>query len=353
MNREELLAKLAIRQLEKKRKEPFNSSTMIQEPFEFFQDESWEDRYRSDADREQQAFAKKYFEKSCGPLHLNWDIDAYWSLVAREVMIPHVIAIHQALVERGYDESNSLMYGDADGDVFWVPANNPNTKVVIHNNQRHDYMYVYTQMSGRLKGRHDFHIRRIWRHHEKQHNQWQIEQIQELYCKVLGKDFDHINMINAERSQQIHKNHVEDMRELVVGGLSKEELDNVLLRGQKAGGMSMSEFVKAVLDRVESHEEMADDHSQYPQRPSLEYYRARGFNMGQDNTYAKGEKFNHIYGDCRDPGYIISLGGFSATDLRTARKMPELEYISSLYLPCIARDLDLEIDSAWSNKNGR
>jgi tRNA splicing endonuclease len=356
MKREELLAKLAIKQLEQKRKEPFNSAQMVQEPFEFFEDESWEDRHSSDEDKAREAFAKKYFEQTCGSLYLNWDIDAYWTLVVKKIMIPHVVAIHQALVDKGHDEENSLMYGDADGDVFWLPAANPNTKVIIHTNQCRDYMYVYTQMpTARYdRERHHFHVRRIWRSYESTQGKWRVEDIQELYAKVLGKDFEHIDMIlNEKRTHQAHDNYVNELRELVAGKLTKTQLNNVLLRGQKEGGMSPDDFVKTVLDRVESHEELADDHSQYPQRPSLEYYRARGFNMGQDRDYSKGYQHNGIYGDLRDPGYVISLGEYGSHDLRTASNMSELEHISTIYLPCIARDLDLEIDSGWSHQNGR
>jgi len=354
MTREELLAKLAIKRLEQKRKEPFNSARMVQEPFDFFEEESWADRHTSDEDRARQAFAKKYFEESCGSLHLNWDIDAYWSLIAKKIMIPHVVAIHQALVEKGYDENNTLMYGDADGDVFWLPANNPNTKVVVHTNQCRDYIYVYTQMPTDKYDRekHDFHVRRIWRHHESRRGKWRVEDIEELYAKVLGKDFEHIDLLSNEKSTDMHEYYLSDLREMISDNLTTEELRNILLRGQKSGGMSAKDFVKAVLDRVESHEELADDHSQYPRRPSLEYYRARGFNMGQDRTYPSNQKFNGIYGDCRDPGYVISLGGFN-TDMRTANYMTELEHVSTIYLPCIARDLDLELDTTWSNQNGR
>ena len=328
------------------------SDEMSQVPFAFAKYDYPPDERNLD----RKAFAEKFFNQRCGSLHLNWSIDAYWKMVAEKVMIPYIIAIYDTLKERGYDENNKLMYGDADGDVFWLPAKDKNTKVFVHTNQCRDYLYIYTPtLDWDKKPAHDLHIRRIWRNYKAK--SWNAEDIQDLYAKVLGKDFEHIEAIEQNRTDEDFDSsgqrefYEEELRDLVQPNLTKDEICNILLRGQKDKGrvsLSADDFIKQVLDSVEFFEELADDHSQYPQRPSLEFYRKRGFSFkwnDKDN--------NHLYGDCRDNGYIISLSRMNLTDLRLARTMPELELISTVYLPSVAMDLDITVNHGWSSVNGR
>jgi hypothetical protein len=212
-------------------------------------------------------------------------------------------------------------------------------------------LYVYTSiLDWDKKPIHDFHIRRIWRNYKNKRNSWSVESIQDLYAKVLGKDFGHIEMIEQLRTDASFDSswkrefYEEELQKLARTGLSQDEICNILLRGQKEkGGLSSDDFIKRVLDSVEEFEELADDHAQYPRRPSLEFYRKRGFSFSGKN----------LYGDCRDDGYVISLSKMNLTDLRLARSMPELELISTIYLPAIAMDLDISVDHGWSYKNGR
>ena len=81
------------------------SDEMIQEAFPFAK----YDYQPTQESIERKEFAEKFFNQQCGSLHLNWSIDAYWKMVADRVMIPYVIAIYDALKERGYDENNKLL----------------------------------------------------------------------------------------------------------------------------------------------------------------------------------------------------------------------------------------------------
>lgn len=327
-----------------------SSDEMIQESFAFAK----YDYPPSQEDDDRQTFAERFFNQRCGSLQLNWNIDAYWKMVAEKVMIPYIVTIYDTLKARGYDENNKLMYGDADGNVFWLPAKDKKTKVFVHTNQCIDYLYVYTPtLDWDKKPAHDLHIRRIWRHYKDK--SWRVRDIQELYAKVLGKDFEYIEMIEENRVDKAFDSswqrefYDKELQALAQPNLSRDEVCNILLRGQKGkNGLSVDDFIKKVLDNVESYEELADDHSQYPQRPSLEFYRKCGFSFrwNEKNT-------NHLYGDCRDNGYIISLTDMNKTDLRLARNMPDLELISTVYLPSITMDLDISVDHGWSNINGR
>lgn len=313
-SKEELFARLRIKMLENKRKKPFNSDDMSQVPFDFFEDEEYSLRHMNAETRTRIEFAKKYFNKSCGYLHLSWDVDAYWSMVANQVMVPYVSAIYKELVRRGHDEKNPCMYGDADGDIFWIPAKNPNTKVVVHTNQSRDYLYILTELKPLFKGApplNDFHIRRIWRKADAEN--YTIESLEDLYGKVIN---------DPGRSTRNEK--------LPLEAISKEE------------------FINTILQNVSSYEEIADDHYKYSRRHSLEYYRSRDFDMGLD--YKKA--FNGIYADARDGGFVISLGSRVGREAEnTVKQFPILEMIATCYLPSIANHLELNVETDWDRNN--
>lgn len=300
----ELQARIKASLKAMKDKRPFNSANMDQVPFEFFEEEDL--LSGSFEDKEREVFASKYFNASAGLLHLGWDIDAYWTKVANEVMIPDMISIYDELVKRGHTEDNTCMYGDADGDIYWIPAANPKTKVIVHENQGRDYLYVLTEIKTRFKKHkvnYDFHIRKLWKNFNSMSN-WRRSTIEDLYASTSA-------------SPPIDK----------------------------------KEFVETLLKNVPYYEEISDDDSEYPRRPSLEYYRKRKFNMGVDED----KKFNGIYGDCRDSGYVFSIRSDSWRPSRaehTVGQTNQLEMISTCYLPSIRMQLGLPTTSEWDSKNG-
>jgi|SRR6185436_3695748 len=301
MSKEKLRENLRL----KLKSRPFNSALMRQLSFDFHDGSIFESPEETEIAR--QAFAKKYFDMKCGYLHLGWDIDEYWSLVANRIMIPYVLAIYNELVSKGFNEQNTLMYGDADGDVFWLPAKNSNTKVFVHTNQCRDYIYILTEFPSHkksVKPRYEFHIRRLWRNWNSL-SEYEKSMLEDLYLGV-PKDTNSL----SETLQ-----------------ISKEE------------------FIKTILQNVNSIEEIADDHYQYSKRHSLEYYRERGFVMRD-----LSEPFNGIYGDARDGGYVFSMDYWGRTE-HTCSKFSLLELISSCYLPNIAEQLKLKLDNEWLINN--
>lgn len=295
-------------------KQPFNSDRMYQVPFDFFRDEDDSYLRLDQRDLDRKVFAKKYYEMQCGWLHLGWDIDAYWTTVANKVMIPYINAIYDALVTKGHTEENPCMYGDADGDIYWVPAKDPKTKVVVHTNQCRDYLYILTEYPSWKKGappNYDFHIRRIWRTWESVSKHGR-DDLDDLYAEVTNDPERPLRQGNTEHKQ-----------------------------------MSKEEFIETVLSSLPSYEGIADDHYKYTNRPSIEYYRKRGFNMNGDAS------FNGIYGDMRDRGFVFSMQGrgWGGRAEYTAEKFNLLDTITTCYLPSVARDLEVELNLEWDKKN--
>jgi hypothetical protein len=307
----------------------YDSEDMRQVPFDFFSNR-YTDRYKDAKEIEQEAFVKKYFDMSCGYLHLSWDIDAFWTEVAEKVMIPYVQAIYRELVRLGHDESNPCMYGDADGDMFWVPAPNPDTMVLVQKDQQgRKYLYVCTE-NGTVydypSSRWNFHIRQFWERYQDDPENWRLDELYSCYSKVSMRDLECLNSSK------------EDLE-----SFSKEELIEFIQKDDRKR-MSPDEFIKSILTRVDSYAELSDDHYQYTHRHSLDFYKQRGFNF---QNYR--EPFNNIYGDGRDGGYIISIKSHRAEDL--VKNFHALEMIATCHLPCLASQLDLDVDITWIGKN--
>lgn len=300
---DKLLSKL------KKNKPPFNSDNMDQMPFKFFEKD--EDESLRGEDKKRFNFAKKYFDSTCGWLHLGWDVDAYWSMVAEKVMIPNVAAIYNELVRLDHSEQNPFMWGDADGDIFYIPTENPNTKIVVHTTQCRDYLYILTGT--------------------KQNK------LRELLCKD-----NHFSSIHIRR---IWKNW-DSMHEYHQSGL-KKLFHGVANTPESLKKIDEKEFIQTILKDLPCYEEISDDHYQYSRRHSLEYYRKRNFEMRSSNP------FNGIYGDSRDGGFIFSMdcGPFGRRAENTASQFNQLELISTCYLPGILSELGIDNPSEWISKN--
>lgn len=251
----------------------YNSENMSQVPFDFFEKDHNEIKY---SNQEQLAFALEYFKDPVGYLHLTWNIDAYWTMVAKRAMIPMMSAIYDKLVSSGFIEDNKCDWGDLDGCVFFIPIKNSSTKVVVHETQNRDFLYILDQ---NLLNENTFHIRRIWKRWSDKRN-WQRDDKDDL----IGK------------------------------------------RGS----------IYKVLSNLDSLEEFSDDHSKYPKRRSLEFYRKRKFDMNS-------REFNGIYGDCRDDGYIFSLKNNHRAEGDCAVQFNNLQLIATCYLPSLIQELNLPI----------
>jgi hypothetical protein len=337
MSKKNLMEKLRARLKGENRTEEFlyDSEDMRQIPFKFFAND-YDSRIKDADEIRRDNFVKTYFDMSCGYLHLGWDIDAFWTKVAEQAMIPHVKAIHQELVRLGHDESNPCMYGDADGTMYWLPAEDPNTMVLMHENQSRDYLYVCTELKSKHglypSTRWNFHIRRVWRKYQDQQNSWQVQDMKNLHAQAAGRK-DHLD--NTDLSAEY------------LASLSKDKLIKVIQTAQNKR-IDSNSFIESILKRVDSHEELADDHYEYSKRHSLEYYKERGFKFRYHGP------FKGIYCDGRDGGYVMSMNSSTYSSPRAENLVQNfhlLQLIATCYLPSMANQLNLNVDEPWTRKN--
>ena len=214
--------------------------------------------------------AEDFFHMECGTLHLGWAVDRYWIKVAREIMIPNLHKIYDALVAKGYSENQDFSWGDYDGSLYYIP--NEKREIIVFTTQSTNFLFILGDIYDGKKSD-TLHIRKFWEPY-KAGDIWGED-------KMLG---------------DIHK----------------------------------------IIDSVETLEKFADDFSQYPQRPSLELYRKIDFDL---NNYQREPRF---YGDCRDHGYIISLGKYRDHDLRTMYTSHYLDILATCYIGVMAEDLEID-----------
>lgn len=217
-------------------------------------------------------------------------IDAFWGKVAREVFIPTLIKIYDKMVEtRRVKGARNISWGDADGDLYYIP--NDDRKVIVFTSQTYDYLFVLDpivtreyfsdapakEKFGKELKTHTLHIRRIWR--------------------TLKKD-------------SIHNQ------------------DKILSN------------IKSALDAVETLSEYSDDHSLYPQRPSLNLYSKIDFSL---NEFHDKPRF---FGDLRDPGYILSCNNRFFLDRVEGAKyaLTHLQSIAQCNLGVMASELDVKLE---------
>lgn len=127
-----------------------NSDQMKQIPFKFFIKDDC-DIFHGES-KERLAFANHYYNDACGSLHLLEDINAYWTMVAKKIIIPMFVEIYDELLSKRYSEDNKL--GCFNGRVFYLLGKDPSTKIFVHEMQQGNYLYILEKDG--------FHIRRIW-----------------------------------------------------------------------------------------------------------------------------------------------------------------------------------------------
>lgn len=229
-----------------------------------------------------------------GTQHLSWMIDRYWLGVAQRTLIPGFALLYDKLVELEHSEFNKMSWGDADGEFYYIP-NKDGRKVMVYTSQNRDFLITmmpkkdYRYEEGMKTGpivvdTHSFHIRRIWRLYED-------GDIHDL--KATMKD------------------------------------------------------IHSVLAAVDHLSDYADDHYQYPHRPSIELYRKIDFNL---DDYQENPRF---YGDLRDPGFVFSSRGRSHDRVEgTVYSFGDLNYFP-MYLGHLADELNVNINHLFPKGNDR
>lgn len=107
--------------------------------------------------------ANKYIDMTCGPLHLEWTMDAYWGLVTQKYLFKGVKDIYSALVAGGYTESNPLDSNDGDNKAFFIPTRNIDRKVFVTTSQNFNLVYIMD------KNFDDdvLHVRQFWNEYKR------------------------------------------------------------------------------------------------------------------------------------------------------------------------------------------
>lgn len=237
---------------------------------------------------DQKEFVDHFFSKKSSVFDLNNAIDAFWGRVTKEVFLPGLLAIYDKLVETNRVKSDDCWWGDADGNLHYIP--NEKHKVIVFTTQSRDYLFIMTPMKrieyypdapegkhfGKEFDSHSLHIRRIWRQYKKDVI-WDEE-------KILSS-------------------------------------------------------IKNALDSVETLEEYTDDFSEYPQRPSLEMYEKIDFDL---DNFQDSPRF---YGDIRDPGYILTYNDRFWSERVEGTKFShyDLEMLYTCNLGVMAAELDVDI----------
>lgn len=233
------------------------------------------------------AIANHFTSTSCGVLHMGWAIDAFWTKVANDIFIPGLIKIHEALVKKKSTETKPISWGDADGNLYHVPCGD--RKVIVFTTQSRNYLFIVSPAimldnSGEEKESHTLHIRRVWPKYKK----------------------------------PTYKLWAEDEEKRILSTMSR------------------------AITSVETLAQYSDDHGQYPHRPSLDMYHKIDFNLDKYNDKPR------FYGDCRDPGYIMSLGSHGCRmpldkAEYTSHHFSELAILATCNLGVMARDAGVKI----------
>jgi hypothetical protein len=170
--------------------------------------------------------------KDAGQLYLEWLVDHY---VGRKVAanLDDVKKIVETLKAKGFTEDNVYDYNDVDNRLFYIP--HPDKLIFCIETQNHRFIYILTTDTFRPK----FHIRRYYDEYD-----------------FRGK---------RDKWEQ-------------------KEKDAYTEKG-------IFQAIKNASWLSESWSDCVSGNS-YPQRPSLLYFKKRGFDPR--------------YGDCRDVGYVLS-----------------------------------------------
>jgi hypothetical protein len=151
----------------------------------FFDKDSQEEQTKKD-------FVDKYIQKCCGWLYLGWDIDAYWTKVIKDFIVPASELIYQELVKNNHSEENKL-YSCNDSYQFWyIPTQSQTRKVFVQDSYERTYLFVYDES----KYGKTFHVRRVWKVWNPNKSDWRTEKILDLVdSKDVSNILSHINLL--------------------------------------------------------------------------------------------------------------------------------------------------------------
>ena len=232
---------------------------------------------------DEKAIATKYLDESCGTLHLEWVMDHYWGLVTEKVILPSARIIYDELVKRGHGEKNTLMWGDADGHVCYIPCEG--RKVFVHTTQSRDYLYIINEGETEDSWGGRFDIRRIYRQLEK--DDWTYEE---------------------------------------------------LMKGKRS--------INKMLEYADSLAEHHDDHKKWAtNRPSLEAYRRINFEIPYTKEHMKEKSFYGDFRDSGYIlSYEFFRARTSHPTVEGSKYVfYDLEILATCNLPSIGMDLDIKL----------
>lgn len=176
-------------------------------------------------------------KKDAGQLYLEWAVEHF---VGRKVQanLEDIKAVYEALKAGGYTEKDYYEFNDMDNRLFYIPHRSK--MIFCAESQNNRFIYILETKYGGV----EFHIRRYYDeyHFDGAKDKWQ------------------------RRDEKVY--HEKGIHEAI------------------ANASWLSEHWS---DCVEGN--------QYPDRPSLQYFKDRNFDPR--------------YGDCRDIGYVLSYGEFT------------------------------------------
>jgi hypothetical protein len=190
--------------------------------------------------------------KSCGHLALQWTVEKYWAL-RMPAMMQELNRIYDELLSKKITRNKKVDFNDADDRVWYEPSKP--FKVVCHTTQSYNFLY-------------------IWKKDDEQ--------------LAPGSAF---GAVSGRGMRRLHVRRFYDhYREVASDKYEKEQDDKFKKAVMKDGRL-------AAIREMWLLENYADDGVQYPKKLSLDAYRKLGFEP--------------IYGDARDPGYILTWDEFA------------------------------------------
>lgn len=240
----------------------------------YFSDEVYQEEQKA-----RKNFADKYVQKSCGWLHLGWDIDAYWTKVTKHFLIPASELIYQELVKKNHTEENKLYSCTGSYQFWYIPTQSETRKVFIQDSYDRTYLFVYDES----KYGQTFHIRRVWKVWSPDKSDWRTEKILDLI---------------------------------------------------------ESKNVSGILSHLDLLENFADDHYEFSRRHSLDFYKLLDFNFDEyddeHRIYGDARDLGYVI------SYEAS-GRHSYRIKDTIHSFGTLEYISTCALSIMAQELNINI----------
>lgn len=213
---------------------------------------------------------------TCDALTVQWVVERFWHL-KMPVVFDKLNAIYDKLDGgKVYGRASPIDFNDLD-DRIWIEPHNTR-RVLVHTMQSINHLYV-----------------------------WEKDDLM-LSPKALGR-LRGFRQLHVRRFYDSFQSRLDEDK-----GFSQEEDEKFRKRIAEGGIVEGARCASWLQD-------YCDDGSTYPRRHSLEAYRRAGFQLK--------------YGDCRDPGYVLSWQEFKGKVDAAARYHHEIEHVVNCYVPSI------------------